>query len=185
MKNLTLILFTFFGLTVSSQDFYIKNSTDTIKCSNLKHEIGSQQLLKKLNFTTESGISKEITNKTELEQVTTIFIAEQGYWDKIPIKPHAPNGITRFTNRVTFGKLAVYYEPQQYNTRMEPVGIYRYYILLPDGIYYKVYNKSNMKKIIKSFLLECAAFKSAYSGDFSSEVMPFIEMINLYNSVCE
>lgn len=187
MKNI-LYLLTIFILSSTntySQDFFIKNNNDTVKCSDLSHKIGSQQLLKELSFTTESGETKTISDKSELGQVTTIFEAEKGWWDKIPIKPHAPNGITRFTNRVSFGKLVVYYESQEYNSRMEPVGIYRYHILLPDGIYYKVYDKSNMKKIIKPFLLECSAFKAAYSGDYSAEVMPFIQMITLYNSVCE
>jgi hypothetical protein len=64
-------------------------------------------------------------------------------------------------------------------------GTYRFFIKMPDGSFHKINNKKNLNTIIKPFLLECNAFSSNYQGIFSTREKPFMETIELYNSLCK
>ena len=186
MKKKLIIALCLLSTMAFSQDYYIIGEADTIKCASLEYQIGARQKLKHFKFVNEKGENVTLTDKIVLKEVSAFYISGRGFWERIPMKPHAPaNGILRYTKKATFGKLEVYYEGQGYNNDLEPSGIYRFHIKMPDGKYYKVYSKGNMKKVIKPFLQECSAFTSAYSGSYSDEPLPFIEMINLYNSLCE
>ena len=64
-------------------------------------------------------------------------------------------------------------------------GLYRFYLKMPDGKYYKINKSGNVKKIIRPYLENCEDFVKAYKGDYSTREKPFMEMIELYNTLCK
>ena len=65
------------------------------------------------------------------------------------------------------------------------VGSYRFFIRMPDGTVHKINDKKNMNEVIKPFLLRYSEFKTEYKGEFKDDEYTFMEMIKLYNSLCD
>lgn len=81
----------------------------------------------------------------------------------------------------------------KYSTGYGATGIYRFFIKMPDGTFYKVNKKKNIEKYIEPYLLKCEEFKKQFKGfHFNRAVNAtldenekhFIEQIELYNSLC-
>jgi len=191
------------SVNIYSQDYFIVNK-DTTFCSNLEYTTTAQGYLKSIKYIDENNIEKSIEGRKKVPNVVTFYIDSVAY-DKTPLKANKPNSYIRYTKRVVDGKLKVYlgsqannsgtmiYNPSSHSSFNHngwestggPSGIYRFYLKVPNGTYYKINSKKNMKKYIKPYLLKCAKFSSEYKGDFSTREEPFINMINLYNSLCE
>ncbi len=69
--------------------------------------------------------------------------------------------------------------------REGPSGSYRFFLKMPNGTYYRINDKDNIKNFIKPYLLKCKEFENTYKGDFGTKETPFMEMITLYNSLCK
>ena len=211
-KQLLAFILLFNSLVCFGQDYFIVEK-DTTFCSNLEYGTTAQGYLKSVRYTDTNGKDIVIKGRKEVPDVLT-FYREEVSIDKIPLKASKPKSYVRYTPRAVDGKLKVYVRyplnmgPSTIHsnapnpltmanstassgamgstqTMSGRMGVYKFFLKLPDGTYYKINNKKNMKKYIIPYLLECPEFKSQYTGDFSKEEEAFIEMIELYNSVCE
>ena len=131
------------------------------------------------------GKEIETEKKKNVPNITTFF--QDGHFiDKTPLKASKPDSYVRYTERTVDGKLIVYISTPYYSAGSQGnVGSYRFIIKVPDGKYYKINDKGNMKKHIIPYLNKCAAFKTEYKGEFKTKEKPFIEMIELYNTLCK
>ncbi|MFL5731220.1 MAG: hypothetical protein ACJ75J_17155 [Cytophagaceae bacterium] len=207
MKSIYFLIFSFVMLSchignaqTEKGEFYFVTSKDTTYCQELSYGTTGQGYLDKLEYTDLSGKKVLLKGRKNVPDVLTFYMKGE-IIDKTPLKANAPDGYIRYTDRVVDGKLKVYLAQQGYNNTIMynpatppgmspfstggPSGLYRFYIKMPDGTYYKINNAGNMKKYIKPYLLQCSAFKNQYKGDFSTHEEPFMEMIRLYNSVCK
>lgn len=201
MKTLIFIVFAALAgmiqLTCTAQNYFVVGK-DTTFCAELFYLTNAQGALNSIKYTDTDGKTVELKGKNDVPDVTT-FCKEGICWDKIPLKAEKPGGYTRYTMRIVDGKLKVYLAQQEQSSNYHytpgaaagdwsdtggPVGLYRFFIKMPDGNYYKINSKKNMKVIIKPYLLKCDEFADEYKGDFSSLEGPFMEMIMLYNSLC-
>lgn len=196
--TLSLMLIATANITIQAQDYFVTKK-DTTFCSDLKYSTTGQGYLKTLEYTNEGGDQVSMKGRKNLPDIKTFYI-DSTFIDKTPLKADKPDSYIRYTPRAVDGKLKVYLEQQGYSSTTQytpgsaqgdwtqaggPMGIYRFYLKMPNGTYYKINNKGNMKKYIKPYLLKCAAFKEQYTGDYSTREQPFMEMIRLYNSVCD
>ena len=193
MKQIIIISLSiiFSSACVYSQDYFIVNNKDTTFCSNLWYGTNPQGYLNHLKYTTVDGKEIEIEKKKNVPNITTFF--QDGHFiDKTPLKASKPDSYVRYTERAVDGKLIVYTSSpyaSAANTNSDGsqgnVGSYRFIIKMPDGKYYKINDKGNMKKHIIPYLNKCSAFKTEYKGEFKTKEEPFIEMIELYNTLCK
>jgi hypothetical protein len=194
------------------QDYFVVEN-DTTFCSNLEYGTTAQGYLKSVRYTDKNGKEVVIEGRKIVPDVSTFF-RQKVTIDKIPQKADKPKSYVRYTERTLDGTLKVYVRypsdigsstihsnaPNPLNmnngtvtgrpsgstqTMSGRAGVYKFFIKLPDGTYYKVNKKKNMNKYIIPYLQECEAFKSQYTGDYSADQEPFIEMVKLYNSVCK
>jgi DNA-directed RNA polymerase subunit L len=186
MKKTTIgLLLIITCINVYAQDFFIVKE-DTTFCNNLKFSITSQGYLKSMSYDELTGKSVSIEGRKKVPAVLT-FCIKGVLIDKTPLKAHKPDGYIRYTERAVDGKLKVYIGRQEsvnLGNGNVPSGTYRFFIKMPDGTYYKINKKSNVEKYIKPYLLKCEEFKNQYKGDFSRREFQFMEMIKLYNSLC-
>jgi len=191
------------SFNIYAQDYFIVRK-DTTFCSKLNYSTTAQGYLKSIEYTDVNGKRKSVDGRKNVPDVST-FYQDSISIDKTPLKANRPDSYIRYTERAVDGKLKVYIAQQGYNqgtmsygpglnsgsnnNRLEstggPSGIYRFYLKMPDGTYYKINNKGNMKKFIRPYLLKCTEFKNEYKGDYSAREQPFTDMIRLYNSLCE
>ncbi len=186
MKKTTIgLLLIITCINVYAQDFFIVRE-DTTFCNNLKFSTTSQGYLKSISYDDLNGKSVSIEGRKKVPDVLT-FCINGSLIDKTPLKAHKPDGYIRYTERAVDGKLKVYVGRQEsvdLGSGNVASGTYRFFIKMPNGTYYKINKKSNMEKYIKPYLLKCVEFKNQYKGDFSRREPQFIEMIKLYNSLC-
>ena len=67
----------------------------------------------------------------------------------------------------------------------EALGVYRFFLKMPDGTYYKINSKKNRNKYIIPYLNKCEAFKKEHDGNFSPGEPQFNATIRLYNKLCD
>ena len=177
------------SIDVNAQHYFVVGK-DTTFCNYLVYGTTAQGFLNSLEYTDTTGKNIILEGRDNVPDVATFFI--NGFSiDKTPVRAHKPNGYIRYTERAVDGKLRVYLARQSYTPAMGsleaggPSGIYRFYLKMPDGTYYKINNKHNMEDFIKPYLLKCKDFENQYKGDFSAHEGPFMKMIRLYNSLCE
>lgn len=184
-------------ISIHAQDYFVAKG-DTTFCTNLKYSTTSQGYLKSINYEDTNGHNVIIEGRKKVPDVETFYI-ETKFIDKTPLKANRPDSYIRYTERSVDGKLKVYLAQQGYNSSRQytpgsphgdwsssgPSGTYRFFLKMPDGTYYKINNRSNMKKYIKPYLMKCSNFNNKYKGDYSTREKPFMEMIELYNSICE
>ena len=171
-----------FAQTDKPKDYFV-TKTDTVFCTELTYNTTAQGYLKNFKYTDLTGKPVEI--KKNVPDVQTFYHHGQTD-DKIPLKADKPDSYIRYTCRSVDGPLKVYLAYQTYSSGSgSSSGTYRFFLKLPDGTFYKINNKKNLKNFIKPYLLKCPAFASNYKGDFSTREKPFIETIKLYNSLCK
>jgi len=182
---------------------YFVTKDDTVFCKDMSYGTTAQGFLNELKYTDLNGNKVELKGRKNVPDVLT-FYKFGSIIDKTPLKANKPDSYIRYTDRAVNGKLKVYlaqqgylaggmtYNPSVYTASSGgwqstggPSGIYRFYIKMPDGSYYKINSKKNMKNIIKPYLLSCKEFENNYKGDFSTREQPFMDMIKLYNSLCK
>lgn len=163
--------------------YFITSDNDTTYCTEIDVGFNVQWFLDELSYTTVDGEHLEFKGKKNVPDVISFYIDSVAL-DRTPLKPDDDKYV-RWDYRAVDGKLIVYNPGQSVNRDMDPSGIYRFYLKMPDGTFYKINSQSNMKKYIIPYLEECTEFKQQYKGDYSTDEEPFIEMIELYNSLCE
>lgn len=204
MKKLALVIVTIFtSFNIYAQDYFVVGK-DTTFCKDLKYTTTVQGYLKTIKYTDLKEKEVLIDDKKNMPDVIT-FYSDKKFIDKTPLKADKPDGYIRYTERSVDGKLKIYLAQQGYkegsgmhytgaakftNSNSDwntsgPTGIYRFYLKMPDGTYYKINDKGNIEKYIKPYLLKCAEFKNQYKGDYSTKEEPFMAMIKLYNSLCK
>lgn len=171
------------GQTSASNDYYA-TKTDTVYCSKLDFTCSYQGYLKLLTFTNTKGDSLAISGKENLVNVITIKIGNVIY-DKVPQKVHRPNGYVKFIRRAIDGKLIVYDYRSVMRTQQMTSEIVKFFIKMPDGVYYNINKKKHLKKYIIPYISTCYEFLKVYNREMTNEKDKFMEMIKLYNSVCE
>lgn len=204
--------FLIFSVICYSQDYFVVEN-DTIFCSNLEYGTTAQGYLKSVRYTDENGEKVVIEGRKEVPDVLT-FYRQEVTIDKIPQKADKPKSYIRYTPRAIDGKLKIYIRypndigsstirsnapnpltmnnstmSRNQNGSMQTmngnVGVYKFFLKMPDGTFYKINSTKNMKKYIIPYLQNCLEFKDQYKGDYSNIEEAFIEMIELYNSVCK
>ncbi len=195
MKKTLFYLFLFASFVTYSQTDYFVNVADTVYAKNINYKLTSQSYLARINYTDLDGNERVIEGKKELAGVSTFLVNGQ-IIDKIPQKAHKPDKYVKWATRVVHGKLIVNYYYNEITTfskntyKSEKMtertsGIAKFFIKMPDGTFYDIINNRDRKKYIIPYLQECEAFNAAYKGKFEKNYVSFIEMINLYNSLCE
>ena len=188
-QTIYLLWFTFFSITSYSQDSYFINGKDTVRGTSINYKINSQSYLIEISYKDVSGNNVVLKGKKNLLDVVSIY--RYGLiMDKIPQKVDKPKSYVKWANRVVDGKLIVNY----YHNTMTTVnvgagttttGITKFFIKMPDGIFYDIRKSSHMKKYIIPYLKQCDEFMAVYKGDFSKDYDSFVQTIKLYNSVCK
>ncbi|MEI6767245.1 MAG: hypothetical protein WCM76_16565 [Bacteroidota bacterium] len=189
------ILLITMSLSIYAQDYFIVKK-DTTFCKNLSYNTTSQGYLRSMKYTDMDGQEVSLKGRDKVPDVLTFFIDGVSI-DKTPLVANKPDSYIRYTQRAVDGVLKVYIsDPGQTGMQYTPgaaggdwstggpSGTYRFFLKMPNGTYIKVNSPKNMKEKIKPFLLKCEEFKKQYKGDFSTMEKPFIEMIELYNSLC-
>lgn len=177
-----------------AQDYFIAKG-DTTFCSDVEYKTNLFGHLYSLKYTDAKGQPVSIEDKQLLVDVVT-FYQDSITLDRIPVKAHKPDKYSHFVERKVDGKLKVYLLEQglsdmmTYNSRAGRyesgyIGPYIFILKMPDGTYYHIDHKPNMKNHIKPYLLQCPLFAQKYKGDFSNKQALFIDMVQLYNSLCE
>lgn len=191
-------------INLFAQDFFIVQN-DTTFCKDLNYTTTAQGYLNSIQYTDQRGKKISMIGRENVPDVATFYIKGR-LIDKTPLKANVPDGYIRYTVRAVDGKLRVYFvepgyssgtgiryqgvenftNPNSYWNTSGHTGLYRFYLRMPEGIFYKINSKNNMDKYIKPYLLACTEFQSKYRGDFSTaKEKPFMEMIELYNSLCQ
>jgi len=196
---LTLLLVILSANSSFSQDYFIVDN-DTTYCKNLKYSTTAQGYLKKMSYKKSDGKLVEYKKRKECPNVTT-FYTKGNTIDRIPLKASKPDSYVRFLPRSVDGKIKTYSNDSYRattSTKYTPggafgdwkqggskMGSYHYTIKMPDGKFYDIKKKKNMKKHIIPYLLKCEAFKKQYKGNFKTQEMLFNKTIELYNSLCQ
>jgi len=182
--------------SIKTKYYFVTKSNDTTFCKNLDFGTNIQGSLNALIYEDMNGKKVNLEGRKNVPDVVTFYINDT-ITDKVPLKPNKPDGFVRYIGRSVNGKLKVYSQQQGYmnyapgesigvpNSAGGPSGKYIFYIKMPEGTFYKINKKSNMKKYIIPYVSKCEEFKSKYKGDYSTLEKPFIAMIRLYNSLCK
>lgn len=187
--------------TKRGQNFIVMANKDTLYCYNIDWATNMQGFIVDLSYFTMDGKEVKLHKKKNIPIISCIH--DQGkIYEIMPLKLKKPHSYYRVGQRVVNGKLQVslfnsLHETQSFDPydknyqRMNGTawktttsGTYLFYILMPDGKKYKI-NRSNMKKVIKPYLMQCAEFVKEYKGDYTTEEYPFLQMAMLYNRVCK
>jgi hypothetical protein len=197
IKLINILLFTlcFYESSIAQEEkprYYFVTGKDSTFCTFLKYYTNNQGYLTGLSYTDLSGKKVYLDGKKNVPDVKTFAIG--GYVvDKVPINPDKPEGYVRYLSRDVDGKLIVYCPERETRTegtynngfRTHNYGPEIYFLKMPDGTIYKVNKKKNMEDYIKPYLLACKEFSKQYKGDFTDDQKPFMETIELYNSLCK
>ena len=174
--------------SVKSRYYFVTSKNDTTFCKELDYDVTLQGYLSKVEYIDINGNKAKLEGRSKVPDVITFYL-DTIIKDKVPLKANKPNGYIKYTTREVDGKLRVYLSQQGYiyvsPDTYGPTGLYRFYIKFPDGKYYKINKKKNMKTIIIPYLEKCKEFKAQYKGNYSHEEEPFMETIRLYNSLCK
>jgi len=198
LKYITFGILFFYTINkMNAQDFFIV-AKDTTFCSNLKFVTNLFGTLNFISYTDINGQDIEINGKENVPMVMTFHIGRD-FIDLIPLKAEKPEGFLRYTQRAINGKLIVYlseqggheidsYAPPEissWHAVGDNAGTNRFILKMPDGAYYTIKSKKNMKKYIIPYLLECEKFQKEYKDKFRRKERPFMTMIWKYNTMCE
>ncbi|GAA4899531.1 hypothetical protein GCM10023311_26080 [Flaviramulus aquimarinus] len=153
-----------------------------------------------MNYKKLDGKMVKYEKRKECPNVTT-FYKEGTTRDRIPLKASKPDGYVRFLPRSVDGKIKTYSNDSyrtKSSTKFTPgdalgdwkqggskMGAYHYTIKMPNGKFYDIKGKKDMKKHIIPYLLKCEEFKKQYKGEFKTHETLFNKTIELYNSLCQ
>ena len=171
--------------SVSAQlnpDYFITQTKDTVYCTNLKYGTSTWGALNFLSYNQPDGSPIIYKSKKSAPLVLTLYIDGKTI-DRIPLKPNSKREIL-YTERTIDGPLKVYLKHQNTSNTSNATVMYIYYIRMPDGKFYKINDKKNMKNVIIPYVKDCPKFVESYTGDYSNKEEAFMEMIRLYNSLC-
>lgn len=163
-------------------DYFIGQKKDTTFCSNLKYATNTWGDINYLNYNSLQGDPVVYKSKKTISLISTLHIDGKTI-DRIPLKPNSKREI-RYAERTVDGPLKVYLIHQDNSYSSDATVMYIFYLRLPDNNYYKINDKGNMNSIIIPYLKKCEKFVSVFNGDYSNKEEAFIEMIQLYNSLC-
>lgn len=181
-----------FKLTPKKSQYYVVDR-DTVFCSSLNYKLTAQSYLSEISYIDLENKNVIIKGRKNIPNISTFFIRGESI-DKIPQKTNKPDKYIKWATRVVDGKLIVNYYYNQmttynnYNFNRSGVvtsSITKFFIKMPNGIFYDINDSNDRKKYIIPYLKECDDFTSSYKGDYSKDYDSFIETIKLYNSVCK
>lgn len=163
-------------------DYFITQTKDTVFCTDLKYGLSTWGALNYLRYNQLDGSPIIYKSKKSAPLVLTLYIDGKTI-DRIPLKPNSKREIL-YTERTIDGPLRVYLKHQNTSSTSDATVMYIYYIRMPDGKFYKINDKKNMKTVIIPYVKSCPKFLETYSGDYSNKEEAFLDMIRLYNSLC-
>ncbi|MBK6641852.1 MAG: hypothetical protein IPG39_11790 [Bacteroidetes bacterium] len=189
-ENLILIVYLFsfcnlcHGQNPKTKYYYVTKKGHCF-CDTLSYSTNIQGFLSEINFVDLNGKSVKMEGKENVPNVLTFYL--NGITtDKIYTIPDKPSKYTKYIERVVDGKLRVYLRLQEFDAiDGSAMGLYKFYLKMPDETFYQINDKGNMNKYIKPYLLKCTEFANSFKGDFSMQREPFMETIRLYNSLCQ
>lgn len=178
-----LFLFTTFSTVAQDEfDYFIKQTKDTVFCTDLQFSTNTRGELDFLRYIMLDDSPIVFKSKKTVPFVLTLFIDGKTI-DRIPLTPNAKKQV-RYTERTVDGKLKVYLVHQDNSDSKDATVMYIFYIKMPNNQYLKINKKKNMEKEIVPYLKNCQAFLDSYKGEYSNKEEAFIEMISLYNQLC-
>ncbi|NQY06670.1 MAG: hypothetical protein HRT68_10920 [Flavobacteriaceae bacterium] len=174
--------------------YFVTASNDTTHCKKLEWSTLLNGKLSELKYTTLDGKKVHLKGKKKVPDVI-LFYENGKTLDKLPSKLHKPKSYYKYVERTVNGKLIVYLREQSYSGGTSEninspgytkggMGLYRFWLRLPNGEIYKINKTKNMKNIIIPYLKNCAEFINEYKGNFETDEKSFVKMIKLYNSLC-
>ncbi len=168
-------------------DYFVAGQ-DTTYCKDLVYGLTIQGYLKLIEYTDKNGKEHKIKGRKNVPDITTFYI-DGRVLDRTPKKAHNPNSYVHFAYRIVDGKLRVLYSKEWTGVGMNATYSQRYnvryFVKLPDGRYYDLAKKGDIKKYLKPYLLECEAFRATNEADFSGNIQDYIEIIRDYNIKCK
>lgn len=196
MKSIVSVLIISFSFVLYAQDDYFIVESDTTFCSNLEYKLTGQSYLKELTYQDINGETITIEGRKNIPNISTFYINDKTI-DKIPQKTNKPDKYIKWAERVVDGKLIINYYSSTMTTYTQKstfespfgdgttTGISKFYIKLPDGVFYNILKSSDRKNHIIPYLKKCEAFNSKYTGEFKPNYDKFIKTVELYNSLCK
>lgn len=193
MKKLLVALTCLWSSIGNSQnsDYFVVES-DTTFCTYLSYTLTVQSYLATVSYLNSDRKRVVFKGRTNIPNITTFYINGKTI-DRIPQKTDKPDKYIKWAERVVDGKLIVNYYNNEISTSNQysdgsskniTTGVTKFFIKLPDGVFYDINKSSDMKKHIIPYLENCEAFKMEYKGDYSRNYEEFIETVKLYNSRC-
>lgn len=187
MKSIILIPLFCLSLSIELRsqndlDYFVTQTKDTVYGAELKYGTGTWGALNFLSYIRADGSPVVYKSKKSAPTVLTLNIDGKTI-DKIPLKPNSKREV-RYLERTIDGHLIVYLQHQKNSNYNDGTVMYIFYLKMPNGKFYKINSNKNMKNVIIPYLNECNAFINNYDGEYSNKEEPFMEMIQLYNSLC-
>jgi hypothetical protein len=162
------------------QFYFINLQKDTIFCKSLYYGTNTKGHLNRLNYVTTGEISYEFSGKKNIPVVLTFFINGKTL-DKIPYRLGSKSKLYVYSERLTDGPITVYINHQIPDVSV----IYRFYVRFDDDKMYRVNKRSDFENHIKSRMLSCEEFKNTLTWEISDKEDEFLELVRLYNSLCD
>ncbi len=179
---------------------YFVTEKDTVFCEKMYYTKNAKGLCT-LQYKEINGDSVSIVGRGSRKRVPKVltFYIDGSVYDRVPFMIHGrKNGFVRYDFREIDGKIIVYLDegttvfltPGTYTPTTKYSGVAtsyktRFYVKWPDGKFYKANSRKNMNKIFKPYLMKCKSFTAQCKGKYKIKIAPFMDMIRLYNSVCE
>ncbi len=161
------------------QFYFINLQNDTVFCKTLNFSTNTKGYIDKLDYVTFQDVPYEFRGKKNIPNILTFFMDGKTI-DKIPYKLGSKSKLYVYSERLTYGKLQVYINHQIPDKSV----VYRFYVRLDDGTFYRVNKSSDFEEHIKPYMLSCSKYKNTIKENIINEEEPFVEMVNLYNSLC-
>jgi len=196
-------------------NYYYVVKKDTVFCKSLSYGTTVQGYLKSINYEDLQGKKVTLSDKKDLPDVSTFYMngssldktplkanKPNGYIRytrrvvdgkiKVYLAKQGKITTTGFEHELATpaNQMTAVSHPAPgivtvSKTSTGAAGTYRFFVKLPNGTYYRINKKRDMKKFIKPFMLQCKEFAGKYKGDFSGHEADFIETAKLYNSLCK
>ena len=160
--------------------YFVKHDFDTVFCKSLSYGTGTWGVLNRLEYTTPEGISYELRGKNNIPKIITFYLNGKTF-DRIPYNLGGSKKLYVYSERITGDKLKVYLDPMVQDESV----IYRFYVRIEDGNFYKVDKRSDFENVIVPFMMKCEKFRNALDFPLTKDEKTFIKAAKLFNSLCE
>lgn len=168
-----------FAQPSASPDYFVTIAKDTVFCTDLIYFSNNKGFLYQLKYVALDGTPRRFKGKNNVPVVETFFIKGKTL-DKIPYKAGTKSKLYVYSERLTDGPIRMYIDPLVPDQSV----IYRFYVRLEDGTFYRADKKTEFEEIIRPHLFKCEALRKELKGTLNNEEEAVLKAINFYNQNC-